>query len=152
MVEAADRSGSLITADFAAELGRPVGAVPGQVTSRFAAGSNGLLHAGAAVVRDAADVLDLLALDGAAVRRDVPPGEAAAPTAEPLEPRLRALLDAVERGNGSVAALATTPEAARAAARGLTELELRGLVRRDFGGRYVRTLEAASGRLPSEDP
>src|SRR5205807_7125839 len=49
VVEAAERSGSLITATFAVELGRDVGAVPGRVTSREAAGSNALLHAGAGV-------------------------------------------------------------------------------------------------------
>jgi hypothetical protein len=43
VVEAAARSGSLITADLAAELGRDLGAVPGPVTSRASAGPNELL-------------------------------------------------------------------------------------------------------------
>ncbi len=60
VVEATERSGSLTTADFATQLGRPVGAVPGPVTSRFSAGTNGLLAAGAGVVRDTRDVLDQL--------------------------------------------------------------------------------------------
>ena len=54
VVEATERSGSLTTADFAAQAGRAVGAVPGPVTSRFSAGTNDLLAAGAIVVRDAA--------------------------------------------------------------------------------------------------
>ena len=146
VIEAAERSGSLITADFAVELGRPVGAVPGHVTSRLAAGSNGLLHAGGAVIRHATDVLDLIAADGGAAHprppaergaRDVRP-EPTSPPPEPLTPELQRLLDAVEEGGGSLAAVATTPDEARAAVRGLTELELRGLVRREFGGRYVR--------------
>jgi len=136
VVEAAERSGSLITADFAAELGKPVGAVPGQVTSRLATGANALLHDGAAVVRGGADVLDLLFSDGGASRGAGAHGGGAG---EPLEPDLRRLLDAVEQGGGSLAALASTPEEASAAIHGLTELELRGLVRRGFGGRYVRT-------------
>lgn len=135
VVEAAERSGSLITADFAADLGRPVAAVPGQVTSGLAAGSNGLLQAGAALVTGGADVLDLLFAEGGGAAR---PRPAPAAAAEPLEPRLRSLLDAVERGGGSLGALAGTPEAARAALSDLTELELRGLVRREFGGRYTR--------------
>jgi DNA processing protein len=139
-VEAAERSGSLITVDFAAELGRPVGAVPGPVTSRLSAGTNGLLQTGAAVVREAADVLDLLFAEGAGASRARPEPSAAGGLAEPLEPHLRRLLDAVEQGGGSLATLATTPEQAQAAMRGLTELELRGLVRREFGGRYVRAL------------
>jgi DNA processing protein len=61
IVEAAERSGSLTTADFAADIGRTVAAVPGRVTNRTAAGTNGLLQAGAALVRNAADVLELLA-------------------------------------------------------------------------------------------
>jgi DNA processing protein len=61
VVEAAERSGSLIAADRAARIGRPVGAVPGPITSRSSAGSNQLLAAGdASVVRNAQDVLDLL--------------------------------------------------------------------------------------------
>ncbi len=134
VVEGAERSGSLITADLAAELGRTVAAVPGHITSRLAAGANGLLQAGAALVRGGEDVLDLLAADGSP--RRVVAGGAEAVVA--LEPHLRRLLDAVEQGAGGVEALAATPEEAQDAMRGLTELELRGLIRRDFGGGYVR--------------
>jgi DNA processing protein len=65
VVEAAARSGSLVTADLAAELGRDLGAVPGPVTSRVSAGPNELLAAGACVVRDGRDVLDALVGTGA---------------------------------------------------------------------------------------
>ncbi len=61
VVEGGERSGSLITADFAADLGRAVGAVPGPVTSTLAAGPNALLKLGAEVIRGSEDVLDLLA-------------------------------------------------------------------------------------------
>jgi len=133
VVEATERSGSLTTADFAAQLGRPVAAVPGPVTSRFSSGTNGLLAAGAAIVRDVHDALDLVAAPAAA-ERSGPPAPAI-----PLEPRLRRLLDAIERGGGSLAELATDPEATKQVLADLTDLELRGLVRRGFGGRYVRT-------------
>ena len=139
VVEAAPRSGSLITADLAGELGRTVGAVPGPVGSRLATGTNGLLHAGAAVVRDARDVLELLFGAGAAARGDLGPDPALDPAAA-LDPSLRRLLEAVGEGRGTLAALAVTVEEAEAALRGLSELELRGLVRRGFGGRYVRCL------------
>jgi DNA processing protein len=135
VVEAAERSGSLTTADFAAQLGRPVGAVPGPVTSRFSAGTNGLLAAGAAVVRDARDVLDQL------LGPDAPAAAVARPPAVPIEPRLRRLLDAIERGHGSLAELAADAASAQQVLQDLTDLELRGLVRREFGGRYVRALE-----------
>ena len=60
VVEAAERSGSLITADIAADLGRDLGAVPGPVTSRSSAGPNSLLAGGAHVIRGAQDVLDAM--------------------------------------------------------------------------------------------
>lgn len=136
VVEAAERSGSLITADFAADLGRPVAAVPGQVTSRLSGGTHELLKAGAALVADGADVLDLMFEEGGGAARARP----SAQPAIPLEPHLRDLLEAVEQGGGSLASVATTHAEAQAAIQGLTQLELRGLVRREFGGRYVRCL------------
>jgi DNA processing protein len=48
------------------------------------------------------------------------------------------VLDAIERGQGTLAELARTMDEAQAASRTLSELELLGLVRRGFGGRYVR--------------
>lgn len=60
VVEAAERSGSLVTAELAADLGRPIGAVPGPVNSRVSAGTNGMLAAGGVVVRSAEDVLSAL--------------------------------------------------------------------------------------------
>ncbi len=132
VVEAAQRSGSLITADLAAKLGREVAAVPGPVTSPGAAGTNALLRDGATLVRDARDVLDaLFGVGNAPPPRAPPPGTA-------LDPALRTLLDAVAHGRDTVAALAgTSPDRADAALVGLTELELRGLVRREPGGRYA---------------
>ena len=94
-----------------------------------------LLAAGAGVVRDARDVLDQL-LGPSAPR--------ARPTRRPPSRSSRAcaaLLDAVERGHGSLAELTATPARPAQVLQDLTELELRGLVRREFGGRYVRALE-----------
>jgi DNA processing protein len=84
VVEAGERSGALITADLALDGGRDVMAVPGHPSVEMAAGTNALLRKGAALVRDAADVLAELNLEGpsdeavprdavlAALRRDVP--------------------------------------------------------------------------------
>ena len=58
VVEAPEASGSLITAEFASQIGRDVGVVPGQVVSRRAEGGNRLLREGAAVIRSAQDALD----------------------------------------------------------------------------------------------
>ncbi len=74
VVEAAARSGSLITADLAADLGRDLGAVPGPVTSRASAGPNNLLAGGACLVRDAQDVLDAMLGAGREAARPRRPG------------------------------------------------------------------------------
>ena len=58
VVEARERSGALITADFALEEGREVLAVPGEITSTLSAGSNGLLRLGATPLTCAQDVLE----------------------------------------------------------------------------------------------
>ena len=114
VVEAAARSGSLITADLAADLGRDLGAVPGPVTSRASAGPNNLLAGGACLVRDAQDVLD--AMLGPGAKRQA---GSVGPT---LYPIAAAVLAAVEVGEDSCDAVAATlglsgPEAAAALAR-----------------------------------
>jgi DNA processing protein len=61
VIEAAKRSGSLISARLAGEMGRIVFAVPGSPLDPRAEGSNGLLKDGAILVTDAADVIDHIA-------------------------------------------------------------------------------------------
>ena len=134
VVEATERSGSLTTADFAEQLGRPVGAVPGPVTSRFSAGTNALLAAGAAVVRDARDVARRWSPRRAAAEPRRPAG--AAPSRSS-----RACAACSTRSSAAAAASPSSPRDPERHAQvlaDLTDLELRGLVRRDFGGRYVR--------------
>jgi DNA processing protein len=136
VVEAADPSGSLITASFAAELGRGVAAVPGRVTATNAAGSNRLLRDGAAVVRDAADALDELFGVGGAERL-----ETADPAAE-LDDDERNVLEQVEAGaNPAAIAGAARMDPARVRVL-LGMLEARGLIRRSGIGSYER----AAGR------
>jgi len=62
VVEAAEQSGSLITAGFAGEMGREVMAVPGLVTSAQSAGAHRLIQDGAALVQSWEDVVGLLPL------------------------------------------------------------------------------------------
>ena len=62
VVEARERSGALITADFALEEGRDVLAVPGEITSSLSAGTNALLRLGAIPVTGSGDVLELFDL------------------------------------------------------------------------------------------
>ncbi|RUW08348.1 DNA-protecting protein DprA, partial [Mesorhizobium sp. M1A.F.Ca.IN.020.06.1.1] len=77
VVEAAQRSGSLISARLAGEMGRLVFAVPGSPLDPRAAGSNALLKDGATLVTEAADILGALApLAGTRPPRTMPLAEA----------------------------------------------------------------------------
>jgi DNA processing protein len=71
VVEARERSGALITADFALEEGREVLAVPGEITSSLSAGTNALLRLGATPVTCVEDVLELYGLEPS--RRELVP-------------------------------------------------------------------------------
>jgi DNA processing protein len=152
VVEAAAKSGSLITADLAMELGRDLGAVPGPVTSRASAGPNELLAGGACVVRGGQDVLD--AMLGAGAKRLVRVGP-------PLDPELARVLLAVEAGAAAVdggdpagaersgptlsadaVAAALDLSAGRVAA-ALARLELLGYLAATPVGTFTRTLLAA---------
>jgi DNA processing protein len=131
VVEAREASGSLITSTFAEDLGRDVLAVPGQVTSRAAAGSNQLLRAGAGFVRNAEDVLDVLFGVGAG------PRELRAPEPE-LETPLRIVLDAVEVRDSLERAGMRAGLSAGGLRAALGRLEALGLLRRDGVGGYER--------------
>jgi DNA processing protein len=136
VVEAAARSGSLITTDLAADLGRDLGAVPGPVTSRASAGPNALLAGGACVIRDAQDVLDAMLGPG---QKQL---EQPAPT---LDPDLDAALTAVESGHSSCDAVAiATGLPAPTAAAALSRLELLGYLTCSSVGTYSRTLLPSS--------
>jgi DNA processing protein len=132
VVEAGESSGTLITAAFASDLGRTVGAVPGKVTTRVARGANKLLRDGAPVIRDAGDALDELFGLGEAPRL-----VAAEPKLDPVE---RRLLDAVEAGldMDAICAFVGLPVAEARATLG--RLELRGLVRREGLSGWERAL------------
>jgi predicted Rossmann fold nucleotide-binding protein DprA/Smf involved in DNA uptake len=104
--------------------------MPGRVSSAHAAGSNALIAAGASFVRDAADVLELLG-------RGPRPAVSRAARHGALEPRLARVLELVDGGRDTPDRLAPacgTPDEVLLA---LSELELRGLLTRGDGGRYL---------------
>jgi DNA processing protein len=129
VVEAGERSGSLVTAGIAQQLARPLGAVPGRITSPQAAGSNALLARGVTVVRGPQDVLD--ALFGAGVR------SAAEDDRPELDEDLALLLAGLADGHGTSAALIRAGYEPDEGIAALASLELAGYVRRDGGGRYA---------------
>ena len=129
IVEASERSGSLITARCALDQGRGVMAVPGNVLSGRNRGSHALLKDGACIVESAADVL----LELGWPQEGSPRGGVAAESAgdawlKRMDPGEAYDLDglALLAGVGGPKLLAR-----------LTELELGGRIRRD-GGRFVR--------------
>jgi DNA processing protein len=117
VVEARERSGALITADFALEEGREVLSVPGEITSSLSRGTNALLRVGATAVSTAADVLEAIGL---------PPVTAPEPPHGSAATAVLAALDAGAATADEVVRIACLDPAAAAAA--LTELELAGLV------------------------
>lgn len=129
VVEAAERSGTLITAECALDIGRQVAAVPGQVTSDAATGTNALLRDGAAIVTEPQDVLDLLYGVG---EREVP--EPPAPALDSGEARV---LELVGQGAALAELARETGLTAGVLRSTLARLELRGLVRRASSGGYV---------------
>ncbi len=134
VVEAAARSGSLITARLAAEQGRDVMAVPGFPANPGARGTNALLRDGARLVESAADVLEELGLDPG-----VENGGRNAAATPPLDPERRAVLESTGFEPTAVDTVAArcglTPEAVSSI---LLLLELEGLVQAAPGGGWCR--------------
>ena len=117
IVEARERSGALITADFALEEGREVFAVPGEITSALSAGTNALLRLGATPLTSAADVLESLGIEPpSAVRPAI--SEVAASLLERLPASVDELVRASGRSVGEVAAAIAELEIAGLAAEG----------------------------------
>jgi DNA processing protein len=124
VVEARARSGALITADHALDLGRDVVAVPGAAGSSAAAGTNGLIKAGAGLVEDEADLAVWLGIDEPA------------PHPPPTDDDARALLDRLSAAPAFPDEVAGPGGAGRIAAL-LSRLEVEGWLVRDPAGRYT---------------
>lgn len=126
VVEAASRSGALITADFALEQGTPVLAVPGWPGAEMSAGSNALLRSGAALCEGADDVV--AEVPGRAWAQ---PGEAVAVPSGPAA----AVLAELAREPAGVDGLALATGLAHAeVAVALAALEIEGRIAREHGG------------------
>jgi DNA processing protein len=133
VVEARERSGALITADFALELGREVFAVPGEITSGLSKGTNDLIRQGATPLLASEDVLEALGLE--------PVPRAPPPT---LSPEGRAVLAVLADGAAALDEISrATGLGAPEVAVALTELELGGLV--EGGDGVYRTRGRSAG-------
>jgi len=143
VVQAAPRSGSLITARHALELGRDVWAVPGSIFDERALGTNGLIRDGAYPALHPGDLLESLRLVPrvTSVARSEPPSLPPAAEEEELPPGLagrllRVLPAGVSRPAEALAAELEAPVDRVLSA--LLELELTGRVRRVPGPEYRR--------------
>ena len=118
VVEARERSGALITADFALEEGREVFAVPGEITSALSTGTNALLKLGATPLTAPDDVLQAFGIEAAA-----------AVSAPQVSEEAARILAAIRDGAAGPDELTSRAELdAGAVSVALTELELAGLV------------------------
>ena len=130
VVEARERSGALITVDFALEQGRDVLVVPGEITSALSAGSNALLRHGAAPALSVDDVLEAIGVVAERPVRAEPEGDAA---------RVLEVLRDAPATVDEIARAVALPAADVAAL--LTALELDGLVEAGDGA-YRATIAA----------
>ena len=140
VVEAARRSGSLITARLAMEQGREVFALPGSIHNPLARGCHALIRQGAKLVETADDILEELApqITSAAPAGHGHTSPESTPTA--LDPEYETLLQAMGyepvRIDTLVERLGLTPETVSSM---LLLLELRGLIEQLPSGTYSRT-------------
>jgi DNA processing protein len=140
VVEAGQKSGSLITARCALEQGRDVLAVPGNVLTGRNRGGHALLRDGAKIVETADDILEEMGFAPAALggpgRADAP-REGASPLRTVAADHVLACLTPGESCDLDAIAERSGLTVARLLPR-LFELELQGLVRRAGGGRFIR--------------
>jgi DNA processing protein len=139
VIEASDKSGSLITATCAAEQGRDVMAVPGNVLSGRNKGGHALIRDGAKIVECADDIVAELGLADAGlptVARSANVGASNNGSTVSEDPVLR-VMDAACAYDLDALAAACGLSAPRLLPR-LADLELRGLIRRVGGGRFMR--------------
>jgi DNA processing protein len=138
VVEAALRSGSLITARFAAEQGREVFAIPGSIHSPLARGCHALIRQGAKLVETANDVIEELgALAGYQAAGTAAATERPAPVLDGEAARLLELIGHDPVNTDTLVELSGLTTAAVSSM--LLTMELRGLIEARPGGKVQRT-------------
>jgi DNA processing protein len=148
VVEAAAKSGSLLTAHEAGDLGREVMAVPGHPFDARAAGCNMLIRDGATLVRASADVMEALSLPHAGPKPRPATAPREIPLPEPAQP-LRNLPETATLHREILSRLGPSPVAEDVLIRDLSvppaqvapallTLEMEGQIERQAGGLLTR--------------
>ena len=150
VVEASQRSGSLITARIAAEEGREVYVIPGPIDSIASGGTNKLIQDGAKLVTQVEDILEDLAPQVRASLHDLKSSDGS-PFEKKDEEKLIVAMTEERKSNDPVLDLLVHQalsfdeiavglnESPTQVCSRMTQLELNGAVKRIFGGRYVRS-------------
>jgi len=128
VVEAGEKSGALITADFALEYGRDVFAVPGQSKSLTSKGTNMLIKQGAYLIDGVDDILEVLGIEGRSKQDNLM-----------LNEEEKALLEFIGwEAKGTDQLLQGTNANASSISVSLLSLEIEGFIKRDLAGNYIR--------------
>ncbi|MBL1141763.1 MAG: DNA-protecting protein DprA [Proteobacteria bacterium] len=139
VVEAAKKSGSLITANYALEQGRDVFALPGSIHNPLARGTHSLIKQGAKLVETVNDILEELAPVASIVLNKSSYIDSDKQDYDNLEEDYKLLLDSMGYDSVSVDNLVIlTGLTAEAVSSMLLILELQGMIESQQGGRYCR--------------
>jgi DNA processing protein len=139
VIEAGERSGALITANYAAEQGKEVFAVPGKISAPMSKGTNLLIKQGAHPLLDPQDVLDLLNMTLVAEQRVIR-------RALPSDPKEAVLYQAVGEEPLHVDEICSQVNLPiEEVTSTLALMELKGMVRKTFGMKYVAVQELNAG-------
>ncbi|MBR4768293.1 MAG: DNA-processing protein DprA [Lachnospiraceae bacterium] len=132
IIEATEKSGTLITADYALMQGKEVFALPGRVTDRLSEGCLKLIQSGADLLASPADVLQFL---GVSVKKDEKPKEKV--RLDAMEEAVFSLFGPGEEAFDALLDRSLLPVSELSAA--LVRLEIKGAIRKGVFGGYEKT-------------